>query len=493
MKKLMGIASIMVFVLGLGFAACDTSESNENDGEDVTTPGEDISVPEGDTGTGGGEDGGGCTPVCLLDDGVAPAECGNDGCDGSCGMCNPGIPCVNGECVCEVECDGKTCGPDGCGEYCGTGEGDQGCDDLAAECINGECIVCTPNCVEKQCGSDGCGGSCGTCPCDGCDPEEVDCIDGMCEPPPGCDCKCIFDCFETCPQGDQACSQNCVNSADIEGQMAYNNLITCLDQSGYFDCPEGDDECANAAFDQCMDPYYECFHGDLTCVEMNACLSACPEGDAGTECSQDCFSEGSVEALKTWDALVNCLDENGYFDCAEGDDECADAAFDLCMDEYYACFHGDLDCVDMFICVQSCPSGDQVCVNECFGSGTIEASQTWGLFLDCLDANGYFDCAEGDEACAEAAYEACDEELMACAHGDLACSEIIECMDTCAPTDQICILSCQVHGTVEAQNLLYAISDCVIEQCGEQPKPDCKNEAYTGACATLYTDCVGVE
>ena len=192
-------------------------------------------------------------------------------------------------------CGGKECGPDGLGGYCGTGEAStQGCPDDSYNCVNAICIKCVPDCAGKECGPDGCGGSCGICPCPDCDPNAVDCSEGVCNETPECDCKCIFDCFETCPAGDQACSQNCVNSATIEGQEHYNALITCLDSAGYFACAEGDQECLDAALAACTEAYYDCFAGDLECVDMYLCLISCPGGDAGEACAQECFGEGSI-------------------------------------------------------------------------------------------------------------------------------------------------------------------------------------------------------
>ena len=57
---------------------------------------------------------------------------------------------------CVPECDGKMCGPDGCGGICGA------CFDGGAGCDEGN-QCCFSNCLGKQCGSDGCGGSCGDC------------------------------------------------------------------------------------------------------------------------------------------------------------------------------------------------------------------------------------------------------------------------------------------------------------------------------------------
>jgi hypothetical protein len=94
--------------------------------------------------SGGGA--GGCSPSC---DGKT---CGPDGCGGQCGTCKNTETCAAGSCVCNPSCAGKTCGPDGCGGQCGVCSGTD-------VCKNNSC-VCTPDCTGKLCGSDGCGGTC---------------------------------------------------------------------------------------------------------------------------------------------------------------------------------------------------------------------------------------------------------------------------------------------------------------------------------------------
>ena len=111
-----------------------------------------------------------CIPAC---DGI---QCGDDGCGGSCGVCDGAQnQCVEGQCVCTPECAGKECGPDGCGGSCGQ------CLQAQSQCQEGQCL-CQPDCVEKQCGSDGCGGDCGVCV------DEGVCIVGLC-PPEGKQCN----------------------------------------------------------------------------------------------------------------------------------------------------------------------------------------------------------------------------------------------------------------------------------------------------------------
>ena len=110
--------------------------------------------------------------------------------------CETGYGCIAGICqliACQPDCVGKTCGDDGCGGSCGVCEDIYLCQAPVCQngvciyankanempcgdgmwCMNGEC-VCQPDCVGKTCGDDGCGGSCGVC-----DPIYT-CVDGSC-------------------------------------------------------------------------------------------------------------------------------------------------------------------------------------------------------------------------------------------------------------------------------------------------------------------------
>lgn len=115
-----------------------------------------------------------CAEPLKCDNGrcVPPSNsCGNNICNGQencltcpsdCACSDPMYPmCFNGTCVCAPQCEGKNCGPNGCGGYCGYCSSDsvgtpQTCS-AAGICENAPCV---PNCVGKNCGPDGCGGSC---------------------------------------------------------------------------------------------------------------------------------------------------------------------------------------------------------------------------------------------------------------------------------------------------------------------------------------------
>ncbi|MGB0590689.1 MAG: fasciclin domain-containing protein [Myxococcota bacterium] len=91
------------------------------------------------------------------------AQCGDDGCGGSCGTCNQATSCNDWQ-VCEctptpatICVNNASWAVDSCGNpyelitTCPFG------------CDGGVCSGCAPACGNSECGSDGCGGSCGAC------------------------------------------------------------------------------------------------------------------------------------------------------------------------------------------------------------------------------------------------------------------------------------------------------------------------------------------
>ena len=224
-----------------------------------------------------------CQPDCI------GKECGNDGCDGTCGECEEGLVCSDGVC-CQPDCDDKQCGDDGCGGDCGK------CKNNVEECQDGQCVAlpdvictlkkaecglvlfngtngmtffecgecpdgwycymnkcfCDSDCFGKQCGyDDGCGGVCqGWCP----GSQEV-CQDGVCE--------CQADCFgKDC--GPDGCGDTCGSCP--QGYYCVDGQCACMPQCAGKDC--GDDGCGG----NCGDCEYDewCHEGE--CIPL--CLKA---------------------------------------------------------------------------------------------------------------------------------------------------------------------------------------------------------------------------
>ncbi len=134
-----------------------------------------------------------CLPNC------GGKECGDDGCGGKCGSC-PGMTdycTADGHCL--DDCQGRLCGPSpNAGHDCGTCGVNNTCNNGQCECTYETCgggccsqvevcysgTCCTPDCNGKECGPDGCGSTC----LPGCGAGTT-CneVTGRCEPDPDID------------------------------------------------------------------------------------------------------------------------------------------------------------------------------------------------------------------------------------------------------------------------------------------------------------------
>jgi hypothetical protein len=116
---------------------------------------------------------------------------------------------------CIQQCSGKLCGPDGCGQSCGTCPGFETCNN------DGLCEACEPECDDKACGDDECGGQCGVCA------EGEGCTDqGQCSGSASCagscggageGCFCDEFCFDSGDCCDDICSV-CLDDAAVAAQ-----------------------------------------------------------------------------------------------------------------------------------------------------------------------------------------------------------------------------------------------------------------------------------
>lgn len=160
-------ASVALIVAML-FVACSTDS-----GEDEA----DIAQTDQQVGDEGGlaspdvvaqdSDGVGAPEVAICEPQCEGKSCGPDGCGANCGQCGGLQVCWDGLC-CSPGCEDLDCGPDGCGGSCGQ------CQEPGV-CLDGLC--CEADCEGKTCGPDGCGGTCG-----GCGPAEF-CNEGKCSAP----------------------------------------------------------------------------------------------------------------------------------------------------------------------------------------------------------------------------------------------------------------------------------------------------------------------
>jgi hypothetical protein len=342
---------------------------------------------------------------------------------------------------CIPDCEGKICGDDGCDGSCGT---------------QPPGVSCTPDCSLQECGSDGSGGFCGNGNPDteGC-PWELECVEGLCVDENECYLNC--DGVECGPDG---CGGAC---GVCPCESCEPTEIYCIDG-----------QCRSNG----------CGFGDA-CICIFECFETCDKEDQ--VCFQNCVNSATIEAQFVYNSLINCLDQSCYYF-----DDCPDNVWEECQEEYLACFHGDLSCVEMYLFMLSCPPGEEahICTSEIQMLGTIEAQKSWLVIIDCLELNGYFDCPVGNEGCLEETWMMCDVVTKECLHGEDSCAGILECLESSYAEDPINYESCVLWGTVEAQSLYQEVADCIAGECGEEPTVECTGTALSGTCSGVLESCL---
>ncbi|MFH1532963.1 MAG: SMP-30/gluconolactonase/LRE family protein, partial [Pseudomonadota bacterium] len=223
-----------------------------------------------------------CQPLC------AGKDCGADGCGGTCGVCAKDEICAAGQCVTPDSCVGACGGQADAGCFCDPACQEYGdcCEDVCDQCPEicavvecGECPegevcdpqgqCCTPDCEGKTCGDDGCGGDCGDCP-----PEEI-CEDGACVPG-GCNgipwegC-CAAGALQFCDQGNLV-QMSCAGDPDCGWNSG----------AGYYDCgTEGGGDPDGVLPMDCMDYCVpDCADKECGSDGCDGSCGACADGDA---------------------------------------------------------------------------------------------------------------------------------------------------------------------------------------------------------------------
>lgn len=244
--------------------------------------------------------------ACVCEPACEGKECGLDGCGGLCGDCEVHYGCIGGTCVympwCgDGDCDeGESCWtcPADCAQCCGNG----GCEPLYEETCNTCVVDCACDCGEqclddsclftacngKECGPDGCGGSCGIC-----EQEHYECFGGQCEYVPWCgDGECNGD--EACDSCPVDCGMCCGDGwcKESDGEDCDNCPADCACFGCGETCEDGDcvftacnsKECGD---DGCGDVCGTCGvsgicdEGSFQCVQLPDCSNGMCRVPAG--------------------------------------------------------------------------------------------------------------------------------------------------------------------------------------------------------------------
>ena len=390
-------------------------------------------------------------------------QCGPDGCGGSCGQCENGLPCdPYGQCPCVPYCYGRECGPDSCGGDCGTCE-------PGLSCTSGGDCVCLPNCAGKDCGSDGCGGACGQCqPGDVCAPDGQ-CID-QCQP----QCMTPFGMPAEC--GSDGCGGVCGYCPD--GMACQGGICT------------GGDDCGGISYEGCCEgnTMLYCEGGQL--VEVNCAdnpLCGWSQQNNWYDCGTSGQSDPSGQFPMSCDGCEsNCSDVPGPAkEC--GADGCGGvcgfcAAGEQCISGY--CYGG---------CIPEClgkQCGADGCGDAC-GScppGTF-CNTSWQCEALCSPACAGKDC--GPDGCGGYCGNCGAADF--CQQGScepfIDCATMIQCSNSCNDDEQ-CQQDCWQSGSPEARAQWQSFQFCLIEACGPDAPDSCYQEAFVGQCKDYYYACL---
>ena len=246
---------------------------------------------------------------------------------------------------CTPNCEGKTCGDDGCGGTCGFCEDAQVCTKF------GQC--CTPDCAGKNCGGDGCGGSCGLCSgTNSCQSGQCvgTCGNGVCQMNKGEDCE---NCPEDCTSPEECPLPEC----------PVGKVLNC-DGACVLSLWLGDGYC---------DDMFKCAEADWDKGDCEPCIPSCndkecgPDGCGGLcgECPEDyvCQDYGVCEKCES-----QCQDK----EC--GDDGCGGLC-GVCADKFVCGVNGmcgEAGCtMTPSPGCEDCPCEECVCENDPFCCGVL--------------------------------------------------------------------------------------------------------------------------
>lgn len=271
-------------------------------------------------------------------------------------------------CICLPQCEGKSCGPDGCGGECppgcspygmcfASGQCQEPCGDcgLVLPCLQGETIcdgTQVRHCVDVWADSDDCEGECWTfgeaedcpepnqvcsddkCGCDMAQCEEGVCFEGVCHKGLGCE--------ETGTPGCQGCEcQECVCSLDPTCCLfgwADACVQNCVELCG--GCPKlegcGDGVCGQWDFENCATCPEDCGCADgWVCNEAVCCAPVCD----GKECGDDLCGGACGQCAAGFTCNDGaCLEYGGPPDCNGYEEpsasDCGGTTYHGCCDEY---------------------------------------------------------------------------------------------------------------------------------------------------------------
>ena len=372
----------------------------------------------------------GCVPSgeCVPD--CTGKVCGSNGCEGTCGGCDPGFSCKAGTCKADA---GASC------------EG-------ADECASGLCIAFQSGVYcSTPCSTD-----------EGC-PETWHCspwIDpatpNICAPKGTMvaheTCGEVAECMSNCPPNNPACTTNCFFFGAAIAQQDYADLLICTQTKCFPECGDDNGCVGECLLDACFQIFAECFPGSTSCGEAIACMAACGSNEF---CVDACYEDAFPAGKKQLNALLQCVSTI----C---DEEIAGDCFEAAVEEPCAPQWGECDQPCQQVC-DGLECGNDGCGGTCGDCLSGQVCQDGLCVINCIvDCDGK-EC--GDDGCGGECGQ-CIAELS-CIAGICALEE--DCVPNagqeCVGDSLFWFDSCDQQGE-PAETCKYG---CTADECNSPP------------------------
>ena len=414
---------------------------------------------------------GGCPcEECVCDQDPYCCEVQWDGiCVSECEQC--------GGCGCTPACQGKECGPDGCGGSCGS------CGPTA-ECQNGSCVpVCVPDCDGKVCGTNGCGGTCGVCPV------SETCQNGICFK--GLPCSDLIECALSCVSTmGVACLYDCLDEGTPEAQAEFFDVVQCVVGACGFNlnttCMLGALEGAcNAEYNECINCVPACGGKQCGPDGCSGICGVCPDTHycdnykCKPVCQPTCVGPDGVPKECGGDGCGgSCGSCPPNMQCDGG--QCENVCIPSCGGKQCGsdgCGGVCGFCPDGFACT---PSGSCESVGPVCGDGACD-------FWDGESCKTCpWDCGPCGDGCTVTQWPGCN----GCACEECVCAQDPFCCNN--SWDSLCVNECYDCGGCGC------VPECQGKECGGDgcggscggcpPNENCQNGVCVGGC---QPDCLG--
>lgn len=234
-----------------------------------------------------------------------------------------------------------------------------------------------------------------------------------------------------------------------------------------------------------------CSNGNRRCDGQNAQLCSGGNWTTTETCSGTRVCEDG-----------NCIQTSV---CTNNQRRCAGSAVEVCVGGQWqaqstcptGCTSGECnppvtgtdDCETIVACGDNAgcwdnPPSNQACFNQCLANGSTVGKSEASAMISC------FDNCSWDATCA---YQTCSPQRAACFFtktGNKTCTQIDDCIGTCASGDNTCVNACYETGSAQAQSRYLWLNACIGLYC-EAGDSACYQEIFAagGPCASAFSDC----